>query len=295
MEVLREAQPVATDLQGADRFLQRLLVRLPDAHDLADRAHLRPEAILHPLELLEGPPGELDHDVVPGRGVLLEGSVAPVGDLVEGQPAGEKGGDEGDGEAGRLGREGRGAGGARVDLDHHHPSRLRVVGELDIRPPDHLDGVDDIVRVFLELVLEFRGDGQHGSRAEGIPGVDPHGVDVLDETDGDLLPLGVPDDFQLELLPAEDRLLDEDLADEARGEAPAHDRLELLQVVDEPAAGSPHGVGGSHHDGEADPPDDLHRLLEAAGDVAPWDLDPEAGHGVLELLAVLAALGWRRC
>src|SRR5660398_188371 len=38
-------------------------------------------------------------------------------------------------------------------------------------------------------------------RAERIPGVDPHGVDVLDETDGDLLPLGVPDDFQLEFLP----------------------------------------------------------------------------------------------
>ncbi len=40
VKVFREAKPVATDFQGADQFLQRLLVRLPDAHDLAPTARI---------------------------------------------------------------------------------------------------------------------------------------------------------------------------------------------------------------------------------------------------------------
>ena len=70
-----------------------------------------------------------------------------------------------------------------------------------------------------------------------------HGVHVLDEADGDLLVLGVAHDLQLQLLPAEHRLLHQDLADEARGQPAADDGLEFLHVVDEAAAGPAHGVG----------------------------------------------------
>jgi hypothetical protein len=47
-----------------------------------------------------------------------------------------------------------------------------------------------------------------------------HGVDVLDEADGDHLVLGVADDLQLQLFPAQHRFLDEDLVDQA-GAMPA--------------------------------------------------------------------------
>jgi len=63
--------------------------------------------------------------------------------------------------------------------------------------------------------------------------VHAHGVDVLDEADRDLLLLRVPDDLELQLLPADDRLLDQDLSDQARGEAALGDRAELLGVVDD--------------------------------------------------------------
>ncbi len=127
------------------------------------------------------------------------------------------------------------------------------MGELDVGPADDPDGVDDVVGIFLESVLELRVDGQHGSRAEGIAGVDPHGVDVLDEADGDLLVLGVADDFQFELLPAQDRFLDQDLADEARRKPRLAIVAEFLDVVDETAAGAAHGVGGPDHHRKADP------------------------------------------
>ena len=70
-----------------------------------------------------------------------------------------------------------------------------------------------------------------------------HGVHVLDEADGDHLVLGVADDLQLQLLPAEHRFLDQDLADQAGGEAAAGDHAQLLDVVDQAAAGAAHGVG----------------------------------------------------
>ena len=50
-----------------------------------------------------------------------------------------------------------------------------IVGELDVRAADDLDGVDDVVGVLLELLLQLRVDGQHGGGAVGVAGVDAHG------------------------------------------------------------------------------------------------------------------------
>ena len=233
-------------------------------------------------KLLEIPAGELDDHVVAPGGVLVQRPVPPVGDLVEGQPAGQQRRDQGDGEARRLGGQGRGAGGAGVDLDDDHPARLGVVGELDVRPADDADGLDDVVGILLEALLEFWADGEHRGRAVGIARVDAHGVDVFDEADGDHLVLGVPDDLQLQLLPAQDRFLDEDLADEAGGDAAAGHDPQFLDVVDEAAAGAAHGVGRADHDRVAEGGGDLLRLLDGVGRLALRHVDAEAVHLRLE-------------
>ena len=51
--------------------------------------------------------------------------------------------------------------------------------------------------------------------------------------------LGVPDDLQLELLPADQRFLDQDLVDQARGQPAAGGHPELLGVVHQAAACAP--------------------------------------------------------
>ncbi len=126
VEILGEAEAVAAVFQRADGFLERLLVGLADAHHLAHGAHLRAELVHRAFELLEGPAGELDHHVIAGRRVFLQRAVAPVGDLVQREAAGELGGDQRDGEPGGLGGQRRGARGARVDLDDDHAAGLRV-------------------------------------------------------------------------------------------------------------------------------------------------------------------------
>ena len=83
-----------------------------------------------------------------------------------------------------------------------------------------------------------------------------HGIHVFDEADGDHLVLGVPDHFQFQFLPAQDRLFDQDLPHQAGGDAPGGDGAQLLHVVDQAAAGAAHGVGR---------PDD-HRIAEFGGD-----------------------------
>ena len=216
--------------------------------------------------------------------------VAPVGDLVQGEPGGQQGADQRDGEAGGLGRQRGGARRARVDLDDDHAAGLGVVGELDVGAADHLDGFHDPVGVLLQLRLQLRGDGEHGGGAVGVAGVHAHGVHVLDEADGDHLVLGVAHHLELQLFPAQHRFLDQHLADQAGGDAARRDRAQLLHVVDQAAAGAAHGVGRADDHRVAQLGGNGLGLLHAVGGLALGHLDAQAGHGLLEGEPVLAAL-----
>jgi hypothetical protein len=66
--------------------------------------------------------------------------------------------------------------------------------------------------------------------------VDAHRVEVLDRADDDDIVVQIADHLELELVPATDRLLDEDLGDGALAEAPFDDRAELRLGVGETAA-----------------------------------------------------------
>ena len=195
VEVLREAEAVAAVLEAADGLLEGFLVRLADAHDLADGAHLGAELVLGALELLKGPAGELDDDIVAAGDILVEGAVLAAGDLVEREAGGEHGGDEGDREAGGLGGEGGGTGGAGVDLDDDDAVAHRVMGELDVRAADDADLLNDLVGLLLQALLQILADSEHRGGAEGVARVHAEGIDVLDEADGDHVVLRVAHDL----------------------------------------------------------------------------------------------------
>ena len=289
VEVLGEAQPVAADLQRPDGFLQSLLVGLADAHGFAHGAHLRAQLVLGAAELLEGPAREFDHHVVARRRVLVERAALPVGDLVERQAGGELRRNQRDGESSRLGSQGRRTRSARVDFDHYHAAGLRIVSELDVGAADHLDRFHDAVGILLKLGLQLRRDREHGRRAVGVAGVHAHGVHVLDEADGDHLVLGVADHLQLEFLPAEHRLFHQDLSHQAGGDSAARHHLQLLDVVDQAATRSAHGVGGPDHDRVSQLGGDAFGLFHRERRRAARHLDAQAVHGLFERDAVFAA------
>ena len=89
----------------------------------------------------------------------------------------------------------------------------------------------------------------------------PHRIDIFDEADGYLLILCVSNNFQLQLLPAENRFLDQDLADKAYSQSSCGDGPQFVYIVDESSAGSAHRVSGTNYDRVAKIFGDLLSLL----------------------------------
>src|SRR5699024_4614093 len=121
-------------------------------------------------------------------------------------------------------------------------------------------------------------------------GVHAHGVDVLDGGDGDDVVLGVTDELKLELLPAEDGLLDEDVGLRGGGQAATGDALEVLLVVRQAGAQATHGEGRADDDRQAQLGDGLVDLLHVVADAGAGGLAADGRDDVLEHLTVLAAL-----
>ena len=161
---------------------------------------------------------------------------------------------------------------------------------LHVGAADDADLVDDRVGLLLEAVDDLLRDCLHGGGAERVARVHAHRIDVLDGADSDELSLGVADDLELELLPAQDALLDEHLGDRRCGQAACDRGLELVDVVDQATAGAAHGVGGAQHARVAEFLGDFDGFLDRVRDAAAGHLDAELLHRVLELLAILAAL-----
>ncbi len=290
VEILDEAQAVTLFLQRPNGFLKSFLVIFSDAHDFAHGAHLRTELVGCAGEFFEIPAGELHHDVVARRRVLIQRALAPVGNFIERNAGGQHRGDERDGKAGGLGGQRRRTRRAGIDFDDDHAVRFRIVRKLYVRSADHLNGLDDIVRIFLEPLLQLVGNRQHRRGAVGIARVDPHGIDVFDEADGDHVVFRVADDFQLQLLPADDGFFDQNLADEACGDAAACDHPQFLQVVYDAAARAAHGIGRSDHHRIAHFGGDLFRFLHGGGGLAFRHVDSQFVHRFLERDAVFTAL-----
>ena len=124
------------------------------------------------------------------------------------------------------------------DLDHDHPAGARLDRELDVAPAGvHAHGAHDgDRRVAHPLVLAVgeRHGGRHGDR---VAGVDAHRVDVLDRADDDHVVLGVAHQLELELLPAEDALLEQDLVRGARVQPGSGDAAQVRLVPGDAGTG----------------------------------------------------------
>ncbi len=241
------------DFERAHCLVETLLERAPDAHRFAHRAHLHPEGVVGPGEFLEREARDLRHDVVDGglearRG--LAGDV--VADLVERVADGELRGDLGDREAGGLGGQRGRAGHARVHLDHDQLAGPRVHGELDVRPPGvDADLADDGERRGPHLLVLAVGQGLGGRHGDGVAGVHPHRVEVLDRADDDDVVGAVAHHLEFVFLPAENALLEEHFAPRRLRDAPGDDLVELGLFVCHTRPGAPERERGPHDRGEA--------------------------------------------
>ena len=274
--------------ERAHRLLQRLGEGPADPHDLTHRLHPGPEAVGGARQLLEGPARDLGHHVVDGR---LEGGRGGSGDVIDHfvQPVahGQSGGDFGDREPGGLGGQGRGPGYPRVHLDDHLASVGGVHGELDVRATclhaDPADAGEGGVPHGLELDIGQRLGRGHGDR---VPGMDPHGIEVLDGADDHAVVGPVPHHLELELLVPGDGLLDQHLVDRRGVEALGGQPDQMVSGGGDPGSGSPQDVAGTDHDRVADGVADGQGLVQRMGEARVGNGQADLLHGLLEPLAV---------
>ncbi len=190
-----------------------------------------------------------------------------------------------------FGGQGGGAGDPRVHLDDDHPAVLRPDRKLDVRSsclyPDLPNDPDG--RIPHPLVFFVR-QGLGRSHGDAVPRVDAHGIEIFDGADDDDIVLEIPHHLQFEFLPAEDRLLDQDLADHARFEAAGSHFFELLDIVGDAAPGSSQGEAGPDDQGETDLFGDLHGLLKGVGQSASGKIEADLLHRFFEEVPVFPFL-----
>src|SRR5918997_861350 len=215
----RVEQLVAVDAAGgrrvqlarAHRLRERLPEGPPDGHHLADRLHVGGELRVDARELLEREARPLDDHVVE-RGLERGRRAARdvVGDLVEPVADRQPRRDLRDREPGRLGGQGARARHARIHLDDDDLLRHRVDRELDVGAarldPDRADHGD---RLVAELLVEPVAERLLGRDGHGVTRVHAHRVDVLDRADDHDVVRAVAHHLELELAPAEHRLVDQ--------------------------------------------------------------------------------------
>jgi hypothetical protein len=286
-------EPVGTGLQAAQRLLQRLLETAPDRHHLAHALHLRGQARIGFGKLLEGEARDLGHHVIDAG--LERGRGPTAGDLVlqlvQGVAHGQLRRHLGDRETGRLRRQGTRARDPRIHLDHHQPSVLGIDAELDVRPAGiHPDFAQDRDRGIAHALVFLVGEGLRRRHGDGIPGVHPHRIEVLDRADDDAVVRTVADHLHLELLPTEHALFHQHLVYRREIEATADDLQEFLAVVGDPAARAAQGERGPDDGRVTDLGLRGQRLLQRSRDRGPRHRQPDLDHRLTEQFAILGQL-----
>src|SRR4030095_8343268 len=117
-----------------------------------------------------------------------------------------------------------------------------------------------------------------------------HRVDVFNRTNHDEIVRDVAHHLEFELLPADDRLLDQNFVDGAHIEAAAGELPELLYVVGDATSHATKRERGSNDCGKADVVDDDERLVEIRRHAAFRHLDADLRHRVAEQQAIFGNL-----
>ena len=289
VQVQLRIKPAGAHFQPAQGLLQGLLERPADGHDLAHGLHLSGQTGVGVGEFLEGETRDLGHHVVDGRLEGGRGTTAGdvVAQLIQGVTDGQLGGDLGDRETGSLGSQRRGARHPRVHFDDHHAAIHRVDAELHVGATGfHPDLTQHRQRGVAHDLVFLVGQGLRRSHGDGVTGVHPHGIEVLDRADDDAVVLFVADHLHLVFLPADQRLVDQQLLGRRQVQTTGADFLELFTVVGNTTTGAAHGEGRADDAGEADLVQYAVGLVHIMGDAGARAFQTDVSHGLVETRTV---------
>ncbi len=238
----------AARLQRTHRLEQRRPELAIDGHGLAGRLHLHAQRAISVRELVERPARQLDHDIVNRR---FEGGGADAGGRVRqlvqplAQPHQRR--QAGNRVAGRLGGQGAGAADAGVHLDHAVVGPVGRHGQLDIAAALQAQSAHDLQGAAAQALDDRVGQRLDRRDHDRVAGVHAHRIQVLHAADGDRRVDGVAQHLELDLVPAQQRTLDQHLVDGAGLQA-VRDAFARLDLVEGKAASpAAEGEGRPNH------------------------------------------------
>ena len=178
MAYLRKAKELVVN--STNGFLDSLLERAPNAHNLSDRLHARAEQAADTVELLEVPARDLNDTIIETRLEARAGDARDgVADLVERDAETKLRGDERERVAGRLGRKCGGTRQTCVDLDDAVLLGSGVERVLDVALADDAQVADDVDRGRAEHIVIAVGQRLGRRDDDRVTCVDAQRVEVL--------------------------------------------------------------------------------------------------------------------
>ncbi len=164
------------------------------------------------------------------------------------------------------------------------------MGKLHVGAADHLHRLHDTVRLLLQTLLAFLGDGQHGRGAERIARMHAERVDIFDKADRDNVVVRITHHLKLQFLPAENGFLHKHLPHKACLQSSGTDHLQLVLIVDKTASRAAHRVSWTQHHRVSQLFRNGKRLVHGVCHLAARHLNAQLVHGLFKFNAILAAL-----
>ncbi|OPY85001.1 MAG: hypothetical protein A4E71_02346 [Smithella sp. PtaU1.Bin162] len=163
------------------------------------------------------------------------------------------------------------------------------MGKLNVCAADHLNRLHNIIRIFLQLLLQLGANGKHRRRAVGVAGMHAHGVDIFDEADRNHLIFSIAHHFEFQFFPSQYRFFHQDLADQTCRYAAAGDGTQLFQIVNHAAACAAHRIGRTNNHRITEPGGNFFGFFYCGGGLACRHINAQFIHGFLEGDTVFAA------
>ena len=248
--VLVAHETVHTLADHTQTLLDHLLERLTDRHNLTHRLHRRADLARYACELREVPTRDLADQVVQLGSLICRIGSIHLANLVERVTQCQLCCNKCQRITRSLRRQCRRTAQTSINLDHAVVVGIRVERILNVTLADNTDMADNLNRQLLQhlqLTLVERAGGSHYDR---LTGVDTQRVEVLHTCNGKAVVVAVADNLKLDLLPAFERLLDQNLLRVSeRTLAQLH---KLLLVAADTTTQATQRISRANHNREAD-------------------------------------------
>ena len=227
-------------------LLQHFLERTSDGHDFAHRLHRRTDLAAYTHKLREVPAWDLADHIVERRSHIGRVGCAHLANLVERIAQGNLCGNESQ----RITRSLRSKGGrtrqTSIDLDDTVVVGLGIEGKLDVALTYNVQMTHALDGQFLQHLHLLVGQRTGWSHHNRLACMDAEWVEVLHRSHGEAVVVGVANALELDLLPALQRLLYQNLGRE--GEGTLSNLLERSLVGTDARTQATQGIGRTDHD-----------------------------------------------